>query len=297
VGRTVLITGAAGGIGAAGARALYARGANVVLTDLDAGALARLAGELDAVDAPAHHGPASAQRTPRDPAVASTGSRALALALDVTDPRACEEAVAQTVERFGGLDVVWANAGIAIDPPARIANVAPARFEQVIQVNLLGVWRTVRAALPQVIERRGHVLVTSSCYAFLNGMANAPYAMAKAGVEQFGRALRAELAPHGATAGVLYPGWVATPIIGAAFDTGTAAGQLVQRAFPAALRRPVTPERVAGAVVRGIEHRAPSIVCPRRWTAIAALRGLVNPIIDRRLESDAEIRALLAQVG
>jgi len=110
------------------------------------------------------------------------------------------------VERFGGVDVVFANAGITVDPPATIAGVDAVAFERVIEVDLLGMWRTVRAALPQVIERRGHVLVTASCYSFLNGMLNAAYAMSKAGVEQFGRALRSELAVHGATAGVLYPG-------------------------------------------------------------------------------------------
>ena len=184
-GKTVLITGAAGGIGAAAARALQARGANVVLADLGPGAVSALARELG-------------------------GDRALALTVDVTDTAALADAVDRTVDRFGSLDVVFANAGIAADPPATIATIDEATFERVVEVDLLGVWRTVRAALPYIIAARGHVLVTASVYAYVNGMANAPYAVSKAGVEQLGRALRTELAIHGATAGVLYPGWVQT---------------------------------------------------------------------------------------
>ena len=186
-GKTVVITGAAGGIGAAAARAPQARGANVVLADLGLDAASALAREIG-------------------------GDRALAVTVDVTDTAALADAVARTVDRFGSLDVLFANAGIAADPPATMATIDEATFERVVQVDLLGVWRTVRAALPHVIAARGHVLVTGSVYAYVNGMANAPYAVSKAGVEQLGRALRTELAIHGATAGVLYLGWVRTPI-------------------------------------------------------------------------------------
>src|SRR4051794_35305470 len=84
----------------------------------------------------------------------------------------------------------------------------PDVFERVIEVNLLGVWRTVRAALPQVVARQGHVVVVASIYALANGMGTAPYAMAKAGVEQLGRALRVELVQHGASASVAYFGFI-----------------------------------------------------------------------------------------
>jgi NAD(P)-dependent dehydrogenase (short-subunit alcohol dehydrogenase family) len=181
--KAVLVTGAASGIGQATARELHARGARVVLADLNQDAVERLAQELG-------------------------DGRALAAAVDVTDRSALDAVFGMAAERFGGLDVVFANAGIGADPPATIATIDEASFERVVEVNLLGVWRTVRAALPQIVARRGHVLVTASVYAFANGAANASYAMAKAGVEQLGRALRLELAARGATAGVLYPGWV-----------------------------------------------------------------------------------------
>ena len=110
---------------------------------------------------------------------------------------------------------------------------------------------------------RGHVLVTASVYAYVNGMANAPYAVAKAGVEQLGRALRSELAIHGATAGVLYPGWVRTPIASAAFGSHHTATRMREIAYPA--RQGHHPARVAEAVARGIENRSPRIIVPRRW--------------------------------
>ncbi|MGW4214493.1 short-chain dehydrogenase/reductase [Lentzea sp. NPDC004789] len=269
--KTVFITRAAGGIGAASARALHAHGAKIVLTDLGLRGVSTLARELGY-------------------------DRALALSVDVTDPAALADAVERTVERFGGLDVVFANAGIAADPPATIATIDPATFERVVEVDLLGVWRTVRAALPHIIAARGHVLVTASTYAYFNGMVNAPYAMSKAGVEQFGRALRAELSVHQATAGVLYPGWVQTPIAEVAFGGHEIVTKLRETAYPSVLGKTITPEQVAEKVVRGIENRSPRIVVPRRWQPISALRVILNPLTDLIVERHPQIRRLVQQL-
>ena len=138
--KIVLITGATGGIGRATARALHKRGAKVVLTGRRRVILEALAGELG-------------------------GDRTLAISADVTDCQAIDAVVMAGVERFGGLDVVVANAGTPVDPPTTVAAVDEQQFERVIETDLLGVWRTVRTALPQIIARRGHVLLTSSIYA------------------------------------------------------------------------------------------------------------------------------------
>jgi NAD(P)-dependent dehydrogenase (short-subunit alcohol dehydrogenase family) len=183
-GKVALVTGGARGIGFATARALVARGASVVIVDLDAAATERAAAELH-------------------------DTRALPVAADVTDRGAMQRVVAIAVERFGGLDVVVANAGIA----SRVASfkaMAPEGFDRVLDVNLWGVVRTVDAALPEIAKRGGHVVVISSIYAFTNGVGATPYAMSKAAVEQFGRALRVELVRHGASASVAYFGFIDT---------------------------------------------------------------------------------------
>ncbi|WP_329200150.1 MULTISPECIES: short-chain dehydrogenase/reductase [unclassified Streptomyces] len=266
--KTVLITGAAGGIGAAGARALHARGANLVLVGRNASSVADLARELGE-------------------------ERVLSLGVDVTDRSALQNAVACTVERFGALDVVFANAGVAPDLPATIATVDPELFERIIAVNLLGVWRTVRAALPQIIANRGHILVTSSIYAYVNGAVNAPYAASKAAIEQFTRALRVELAMHGATAGVLYPGWVESAMSRPAFGGDALTTRMREVAFPRPLAVAISPEAVARRVARGIERRAASITVPHRWHPVGILRGIVNPVSDRLLTRHTRLQPLL----
>lgn len=268
--KVVLITGATGGIGSSTARALHAHGANVVLTGRRQGPLDELAAEL--------------------------GDRTLATTSDVTDRSSLDAVVAAAVERFGGLDVVIANAGTAVDPPATVASVDESEFERVIEIDLVGTWRTVRAALPQIIARRGHVLLNASIYAYVNGVANAAYAMSKAGVEQLGRALRAELAPHHATAGVLYPGWVDTPLIRPAFGGSATATAMLGRAFPRSLRTPITPERAAVEIVRGIERRSARIVVPGRWVPISLLRGVVSALTDPIIERDPKLRRLILQL-
>src|SRR5919198_2360186 len=190
-GKVALVTGAARGIGLESARQLTQRGASVAMLDVDS--------------------------DPVGEAAAPLGDRAFALTADVTDAQAMETAVAEIVDRFGGLDIVVANAGVA--PPTRPMTVVDNdAYERTIEIDLLGVWRTVRPALPQVVDRRGHVVVIASVYAFVNGVLNTPYAVSKAGVEQLGRALRAELTVHGASASVAYFGFIDTTMVRHAFE-------------------------------------------------------------------------------
>jgi NAD(P)-dependent dehydrogenase (short-subunit alcohol dehydrogenase family) len=249
-GRTVLITGAARGIGAEAARQLAGRGARLSLVGIEPERLEALAAEL---------GPDTAW-----------------FEVDVRDPDGLERAVAGTVERFGGIDVAIANAGIR-PPVATVATVAPEAFERVIEVNLLGVWRTVRAALPQVMERQGYVLCVASLAAAAHAPLMAPYNAAKAGVEAFGNSLRAEMDHHGVDVGVAYFGFIDTDMV----REGQAEGE---RRLPgggsSVFGRPLPVAKAGEAIVRGIERRARRVVAPRYIYPALMAPGLISPVLE-----------------
>ncbi|HEX6492828.1 MAG TPA: SDR family NAD(P)-dependent oxidoreductase, partial [Candidatus Dormibacteraeota bacterium] len=213
----------------------------------------------------------------------------IALAVDVTDAAAVERAVATVVERLGGIDVVIANAGIE-PPAATMLAVDPVQFDRVLAVNLHGVWHTVKATLPHVVARRGHVVIVASAYAFMNGAMAAPYAISKAAVEQLGRALRSELAPHGATAGVAYFGFIDTDLVRRAFASEVVAA--ARRALPGWLTRPVEVGRAGEAIARGVERRAARMTAPG-WVAPASvLRGMIAGL-DGLLARDRRMHAAI----
>jgi NAD(P)-dependent dehydrogenase (short-subunit alcohol dehydrogenase family) len=265
-GKVCLITGSARGIGYATARELHGRGAYVVLTDLDEEAVTR--------------------------AAKSIGERAMGFAADVTDSDAMEGVVSKSVESFDRLDVVIANAGVA-PPGAAMRHVDPNLFERTVEIDLLGVWRSVRPALPQIVENRGHVVVISSVYAWVNGALASPYAASKAGVEALGRALRAELTPSGASASVAHFGFIDTEMVRQGFDTSDPLVERFAETFPAFMRKRLPPSEAAAGVVDGIEKRAPRIIVPRWWGVWFALRGIINPIMDRRMERQEQYLSIM----
>ena len=264
-GKVALVTGAERGIGFETARQLHARGASVVLVDLDEAATQAAAERIG-------------------------GDRAVGLGADVTDRDAIQAAVDATVERFGGLDVLVANAGIA-PPTATVRTIDEDAFERTVEVDLLGVWRTVRAGLPQVTDRRGHIVVVASVYAFFNGMLNVSYAMSKAGVEQLGRALRVELAPHGASASVAYFGFIDTKMVQDAYED-----PLIERFTdlqPKFMGRRLPPSAAGQAIADGIARRAPRIIAPKWWGVWSTLRGILNPLFDARAERHDRLLELM----
>ncbi len=246
-GRVVLITGAARGIGADAARRLAQRGAHVALVDRDADVLARTAAAL--------------------------GPDVAAFVADVRDAGAVEGAVAATVDRFGGIDAVVANAGIS-GPPATVAAMAPADFEAVIDINLLGVYRTVRAALPHVVERRGYVLPIASVAAVVPVPLQSAYAASKAGVEAFSRSLRMEIAHTGTRVGVGYFGFIDTDMVRNAL--AERAVQHALKGIPGILRRPLPVGAAGAAVARGVERRAARVYAPRWVPLLLASRATVG---------------------
>jgi NAD(P)-dependent dehydrogenase (short-subunit alcohol dehydrogenase family) len=250
-GKTVLVTGAARGIGWESARRLHARGASVALVGLEPELLEQRASEL--------------------------GSRAAAFHADVTDWDEMQAAVDGSVERFGGIDVCIANAGVA--SVGTVATMERDDFERIIEVNLLGVWRTIRTALPYVIERRGYVLAVSSLSAVLHTPLMAPYTATKAGVEAFADALRSEVAHTGTKVGCAYFGFIDTDMVRDSLTHPAAAE--AQQSSPAFLTRPLPVARAADAIERGVLGRRRITYAPRWVGAAIALRGMLQPLAEQ----------------
>jgi NAD(P)-dependent dehydrogenase (short-subunit alcohol dehydrogenase family) len=253
-GRSVLITGAARGIGAALARKAAARGARVALVGLEPELLAEVADRL--------------------------GPEHLWVEADVTDPEALKTAVSRTVETFGGLDAVVANAGIA--PLTTVATSSAHALARTIEVNLIGAMLTAHAALPEIARRRGHVLLVSSAAAFtvLPGMS--AYCAAKAGLERFGDALRLEVAHRGVTVASAHPTWIDTDLVRdteAALPTFAA----TRKRLPGPLGAYTSVEECAEALLENLETRRRRVFVPRSVGVVSALRQMVTGVVAEKV--------------
>jgi len=251
-GRVVLVTGPARGIGEATARRLAARGAKLALVGLEPERLATLARELGAGHA--------------------------WFECDVTDQGALDRAVAGTVEALGGIDVVVANAGVASN--CTVAAGPVEALVRTIEVNLVGVVRTVSATLPHVTARRGYYLLVSSAAAIAALPGISTYAASKSGVEFFGNALRLEVAHKGVAVGVAHPCWIDTDLVrDQRRDLGTFDEMLKNLPGPFGTITPVG--ECADAFVAAIEGRKRKVFIPKSLAPLAAIRQLfMSPLSD-----------------
>ncbi|GAS87993.1 short-chain dehydrogenase/reductase SDR [Mycolicibacterium brisbanense] len=165
-----------------------------------------------------------------------------------------------------------ANAGIS-GPVATVSNIDPLDFENVVAVNLLGVFRTVHAALPYVIERRGYVVMVSSIMALIPSPTASGYAAAKAGVEAFGRALRVELADKNVRVGIAYFGLIDTGMVRGVVSTTGFAAALAK--LPGFLGKPAPVSRAGAVLVDGIARRANRVFAPAYVRLLLDLRSLL----------------------
>lgn len=253
-GKVVFITGGARGIGAEVARRLRRRGAKLVLTDLDAAPLAELATELG-------------------------DEHVLTALADVRDLAAMQKAADAAVERFGGIDVVLANAGIASF--GSVLQVDPEAFRRVLDINIVGVFNTVRATLPAVIERRGYVLVVSSLAAFTSSPGLAAYHASKAGAEYFANTLRLEVAHLGVDVGSAHMSWIDTPLVQDAKSDLSAFREMLSK-LPAPLNRTTTVDACGAAFVKGIESRKKRIYSPQWVGVFRWIRPVVSTSLAER---------------
>jgi NADP-dependent 3-hydroxy acid dehydrogenase YdfG len=221
-GKAILITGASSGIGEATALALSEAGAKVAVGARRTDRLADLA-----------------KRAPGE---------VLALELDVTDEQSCRAAVAATVERFGGLDVLVNNAGLMLS--GLIIGADTAEWTRMVETNLLGTMYTTHAALPHLLQRKGTVLQISSTSGRVASAGGGVYAATKFGVNAFSEALRKEVTTQGLRVVVIEPGFVATELASHITDPTM---QTAARDMMNAIRT-LQPEDVANAVLYAVSQ-------------------------------------------
>jgi NAD(P)-dependent dehydrogenase (short-subunit alcohol dehydrogenase family) len=219
--KTVLITGGNSGIGLATARLFVAEGAKVTITGRNKETLAAAAKEL--------------------------GPNALAIVADANDVAATEAAVKQAAEKFGKLDIVFANAGIPGNTP--VGKTTLEAFEQVIRTNLTSVFFTVQAALPYLNDNAS-VVLNGSVISVLGNPGYSAYAATKAGVTAMARVMVSELSPRGIRINVVAPGAARTPIWNGAAPTADAFAALEKRiAGTTPLGRIAEPDHIAKTVL------------------------------------------------
>jgi len=261
--KVVLITGPARGIGEETARQLAARGARLSLVGREPERLAALAAELGAGHA--------------------------WFEADVTDQASLDRAVAGTVEALGGIDVVVANAGVASNGTVAVTPVDA--LVRVIEVNLIGVVRTVSATLPHVTARRGYVLLVSSAAAIAPMPGISTYAASKSGVEFFGNALRLEVAHKGVSVGIAHPAWIATDMVRDTQRDLESFNKTLKR-LPGPFGSMTSVEECAAAFVEGIEKRKRKIYVPKSLAPYAAIRQIFSSPFSERVTGKAASRAI-----
>ncbi|MEU0578648.1 SDR family oxidoreductase [Streptomyces griseoincarnatus] len=248
-GKVAVVTGAARGVGELLARKLSARGVKVALVGLEPDALKDVSARLHS-DSDHWHA-------------------------DVTDPEAMARVAAEVRERFGRVDIVVANAGVATGGPFTESD--PDAWRRVIEVNLIGSAVTARAFLPLLAESRGYLLQIASLAAITPAPMMTAYCASKSGVEAYAHALRAEVAHRGVKVGVGYLSWTDTDMVRGA-DQDDVMRELRQRLpWPANKTYPLGP--AVDRLVAGIERRSAHVYGQAWLRGMQGIRGYLPALI------------------
>ncbi|MCB2186361.1 MAG: SDR family oxidoreductase [Deltaproteobacteria bacterium] len=263
LGKVVVISGAAGGLGQAFARRWHQAGATLALLDLDGAAARRLAADLGADQ-----------------------GRALGLTCDVTREADCLAAVLEVVERLGGVDVLINNAGIT--QRSAFAATQSRVFRRVMDVNFFGSLYLTQAALPSLTARRGQIVVITSVAGFAPLLGRSGYAASKHALHGLFGSLRAELAGSGVTVTLACPGFTQTGIATAALD-----GDGTVTSHPqSTVGRVSTPTEVAEAVFHAAQKDRPlavfSAVGKLTWWVSRLAPNLYEKLMTRKLKHELQ---------
>ncbi|MFF3845664.1 SDR family oxidoreductase [Streptomyces sp. NPDC002328] len=248
-GQVVVVTGAARGVGELLARKLSARGASIALVGLEPDELKQVAERL--------HGDSGHWHA------------------DVTDHDAMVRVAGEVKERFGKVDVVVANAGVAAGGP--FADSDPQAWRRVIEVNLIGSAVTARAFLPALTESRGYLLQIASLAAITPAPMMTAYCASKSGVEAYAHSLRAEVGHKGVRVGVGYLSWTDTDMVRGA-DQDDVMRELRQRLpWPANKTYPLGP--AVDRLVDGVERRSAHVYGQWWLRGMQGVRGYLPGVI------------------
>lgn len=227
-GKVALITGAGSGIGEAVASMLARAGACVAVVDLDPTAAGRVSEQIS-----------------------KDGGQAIAVAADVTRYDSVMAAVEQTLKTFGGLHLAVNNAGIAA-PFAAVGDIEPADWQRVLDVNLTGVYHSLRCEIPALLASKGGAIVNVSSILGINGMAGrAAYVAAKHGVVGLTKSAALDYAERGIRVNAVAPGYVDTPLLG---DRDSDAKSKIADLHP--MRRLAQAHEIAETIAFMLSNRA-----------------------------------------
>ncbi|MFJ4674647.1 MULTISPECIES: SDR family oxidoreductase [unclassified Kitasatospora] len=247
--QVVVITGAARGLGALMARKLSERGAKVALVGLEPA-------ELKAV-------------------AAQCGPHASAWEADVTDLDALTETANRIKDRYGRIDAVVANAGIALGGPMQDSD--HRAWTRVVEVNLFGSVATARAFLPALAESRGYLLQIASLAALTPAPLMSAYCASKSGVESFAHALRAEVAHQGVKVGVGYLSWTDTDMVRGADQDAVLRQMRAKLPWPANKTYPIGP--AVDRLVAGLARRSAHVYAQAWLRGMQPIRGFLPGLI------------------
>lgn len=268
-GRVVAITGSNGGLGQAITQELHKRGARLALFDVSHPSAEE--------QTKAFGGPENARTW----------------VVNVRSMESLETAMREAAEHFGGIDVVIANAGVTAFEP--LVHASPENFDRVIDINLNGVWRTFRAAVPYVKEKQGYMLAISSLAAFIHSPLQASYTASKAGVWAMCDSIRLELRHMGVGVGSVHPTFFHTPLMDQAF--ADPAGNKIWGGNKGGIFKMVPLQEVLMAVVNGIERRQDFIVVPKQNALVVRAPGLFRKLIEAIGFNDKDIAETVRLAG
>ncbi|TXJ04335.1 MAG: SDR family oxidoreductase [Aeromicrobium sp.] len=271
-GKVLIVTGAARGIGAEVAKGYVAGGGRVALIGLEPDRLEALS--------------------------VSLGSAAAWWEADVRDGEAMKTAIDAAASHFGRVDHVVANAGIASYGTVR--QLDDAAFDRVLDINVGGVFRTMKYATPHLERTGGYLLAVSSMAAFTALAGLAPYNASKSGCEALALAYKQEVAHLGIKVGVCHPGWIDTDIVRNA-EADLPAFRAIRGELPYPANSTTSVEECAEKILTGLKRKKARVYVPRgvvfanwmrafvnspaAWPVIARIAGRTVPSLEREVEA------------